>query len=87
MLSISSGPHAGSVFVLFNVRTKFREVVVGIVPFLIVGGIAGWIAGKIMRGGGYGHSLFSLRAANRPSSVPQTGGAAYVGARCARNAP
>ena len=23
-------------------------------PFLIVGAIAGWIAGKIMRGGGYG---------------------------------
>lgn len=25
-----------------------------IIPFLIVGVIVGWIAGKIMRGGGYG---------------------------------
>jgi uncharacterized membrane protein YeaQ/YmgE (transglycosylase-associated protein family) len=27
---------------------------VGIIAFLIVGAIAGWIAGKVMRGGGYG---------------------------------
>lgn len=26
----------------------------GLIPFLIVGVIAGWIAGKVMRGGGYG---------------------------------
>lgn len=54
MLNVSSRPHAGSVLVLPNVRTKPCEVVVGIIPSLIVGGIAGWIAGKIMRGGGYG---------------------------------
>ena len=27
---------------------------VDIIPFIIVGIVAGWIAGKIMRGGGYG---------------------------------
>jgi len=37
-----------------QVTNKRCEVVVGFIPFLIVGVIAGWIAGKIMRGGGYG---------------------------------
>lgn len=37
-----------------NLRINPCEVVVGFIPFLIVGAIAGWIAGKIMRGGGYG---------------------------------
>jgi uncharacterized membrane protein YeaQ/YmgE (transglycosylase-associated protein family) len=37
-----------------KLRTKPCEVVVGFIPFLIVGVIAGWIASRIMRGGGYG---------------------------------
>jgi len=53
MLSILSGPHTESV-VVCQVTNKPCEVVVGIIPFLIVGVVAGWIAGKLMRGGGYG---------------------------------
>jgi uncharacterized membrane protein YeaQ/YmgE (transglycosylase-associated protein family) len=42
------------VLLLAKLRINPCEVVVGIIPFLIVGIVAGWLAGKIMRGGGYG---------------------------------
>jgi uncharacterized membrane protein YeaQ/YmgE (transglycosylase-associated protein family) len=35
-------------------QTHHKEVVMGIILFCIIGLAAGWLAGKIMRGGGFG---------------------------------
>jgi uncharacterized membrane protein YeaQ/YmgE (transglycosylase-associated protein family) len=35
-------------------RLRAKECGMGLIGFLIIGLIAGWLAGKIMRGGGFG---------------------------------
>lgn len=37
-----------------NQEVKHKENAMGLIAWLIIGGLAGWIAGNIMRGGGFG---------------------------------
>jgi uncharacterized membrane protein YeaQ/YmgE (transglycosylase-associated protein family) len=37
-----------------SVNTKEKEIYMGILSWVVVGLIAGWLAGKVLRGGGYG---------------------------------
>jgi uncharacterized membrane protein YeaQ/YmgE (transglycosylase-associated protein family) len=35
-------------------ETNFRRVAMGFITWIVVGLIAGWLAGQVMKGGGYG---------------------------------
>jgi uncharacterized membrane protein YeaQ/YmgE (transglycosylase-associated protein family) len=39
---------------LVEISSEFKVQVESLLSFLIIGAIAGWIAGKLMRGGGFG---------------------------------
>ena len=38
---------------MFNQNLKIMDIV-GIILFLLIGAVAGWLAGKLMKGGGFG---------------------------------
>src|SRR5450755_1907984 len=39
---------------LVQLKSKFRRKLMGFIVWILVGLIAGWLAGQVMKGGGYG---------------------------------